>query len=111
MGFNFGFFGTPQHREFNYRPVYYDPEKEALKERFAKAEAEGKAAAESRAAQEGAAKKEYVPGQYIKGSITDRNYRVERGANKFQKVLGAVALVLAFAVVYLIAKYFPLIWQ
>lgn len=111
MGFNFGFFGTPQHREFNYRPVYYDHEKEALKERFAKAEAEGKAAAESRAAQEGSAKKEYVPGQYIKGSITDRNYRVERGANKFQKILGAVALVLAFAVVYLIAKYFPLIWQ
>ena len=47
----------------------------------------------------------------IKGSITDRNYRVERGANKAQKVLGAVALVLAFAVIWLIAKYYPMIWQ
>ena len=34
MGFNFGFFGTPEHRVFNYRPRYYDEEKEALKEKF-----------------------------------------------------------------------------
>ena len=31
MGFNFGFFGTPEHRVFKYRPRYYDEEKEALK--------------------------------------------------------------------------------
>lgn len=105
MGFNFGFFGTPQHREFNYRPVYYDPEKEALKERFGKVD--GTASKEG----EAAPKKEYVPGQYIKGSITDRNYRVTRGTGKAQKVLGAVALILAFAVIYLIAKYYPLILQ
>ena len=36
MGFNFSFFGTPEHRVFNYRPRYYDPEKEALKEKFGK---------------------------------------------------------------------------
>ena len=34
MGFNFGFFGTPEHRVFHYRPRYYDEEKEALKEKF-----------------------------------------------------------------------------
>jgi len=106
MRFNFGFFGTPQHREFNYKPVYYDPEKEALKERFSKVD--GTASKEEAADAE---KKEYVPGQYIKGSITDRNYRVERGANKAQKILGAVALILAFAVIYMIAKYYPLILQ
>ena len=34
MGFNFNFFGTPEHRVFRYRPRYYDEEKEALKEKF-----------------------------------------------------------------------------
>ena len=34
MGFNFGFFGTQEQRVFNYKPRYYDPEKEALKEKF-----------------------------------------------------------------------------
>ena len=34
MGFNFGFFGNQEQRVFNYKPRYYDPEKEALKEKF-----------------------------------------------------------------------------
>ena len=34
MGFNFSFFGSQEHRVFNYKPRYYDPEKEALKEKF-----------------------------------------------------------------------------
>lgn len=108
MGFNFGFFGTPNHREFNYKPVYYDPEKEALKERFGAIDGSAKEEAENK--QE---KKPYVPGQYIKGSLTDRAYRVEKEkkTNKLQKIIGAVALILAFAVIILIAKYFPLIWQ
>ena len=33
-GFNFGFFGDQEHRVFNYKPRYYDPEKEALKAKF-----------------------------------------------------------------------------
>lgn len=111
MGFNFGFFGTPQHRQFNYKPVYYDPEKEARQERIRRAQEAAKAeqaGAESPVEEE---KKPYVPGMYVKGSVTNRAYRVERGANKSQKILGAVALLLAFAVIILIAKYFPLIWQ
>ena len=26
--FNFGFFGSQEHRVFNYKPRYYDPEEE-----------------------------------------------------------------------------------
>jgi len=107
MRFNFGFFGTPQHREFNYKPTYYDPEKEALKERFG--DIDGRNAKEGESTE--TSKSTYVPGQYIKGSLTDRAYRKERGANPAQKILGAVALLLAFAVIYLIAKFYPLIWQ
>lgn len=106
MGFNFGFFGTPNHREFNYKPVYYDPEKEALKERFGHIDGTDK---EQKKEEE----KPYVPGQYIKGSLTDRSYRVEkdRKVNKIQKAIGAIALILAFVIIFLIAKYYPLIWQ
>lgn len=97
MGFNFGFFGTPEHRVFNYKPRYYDPEKEMLKEKFGKVD--------------GSAEKEYAPGSYIKGSFRDGNYQKTRGASRTQKIIGAVSLILLFVVIYLIAKYYPLIWQ
>ena len=38
--FNFGFFGTPEHRVFKYRPRYYDEQKEALK-KFSESLGEG----------------------------------------------------------------------
>lgn len=34
MGFNFSFFGRQEHRVFNYRPRFYDPEKEERKQMF-----------------------------------------------------------------------------
>ena len=33
-GFNFGFFGEQEHRVFDYKPRYYDPEKEKRKAMF-----------------------------------------------------------------------------
>ena len=30
----FNWFGESEHRVFNYKPRYYDPEKEALKKKF-----------------------------------------------------------------------------
>ncbi len=97
MGFNFGFFGTPEHRVFNYRPRYYDVEKDELKQKFGNVD--------------GSKEKEYTPGSYIKGSLRDGNYQRQSGSSTAQKVIGAVALILAFAIMILIAKYYPLIWQ
>ncbi len=93
--FNFGFFGTQEHRVFNYRPRYYDEEKEALKEKFG--------------AVDGTKDKNYAPGSYIRGSLRNGKYSKTRGANKVQRVIGAVTLILAFVVIYLIAKYYQLL--
>ena len=32
----FNWFGEPEHRVFNYKPRYYDPEKEDRKKKFEK---------------------------------------------------------------------------
>ena len=50
-----GFFQQRQIRKFNYRPVFYDERKEALKNKMDAAEKENA--------------REYVPGASIKGSF------------------------------------------
>lgn len=97
MGFNFGFFGTPEHRVFNYRPRYYNEEKEALKEKFGHVD--------------GTKESEYVPGSYLKGSLRDGNYQRQRSsAMRSSKIIGAVTTILVFVIIYLIAKYFSILW-
>ena len=49
--------------------------------------------------------------RYISGSFRDGAYQKTREASRYQRVIGVVALILAFAVIYLIAKYYPLLWQ
>lgn len=96
MGFSFKFFGTQEVRKFNYRPRFYDPETEERRRKygdFTKKKEDG----------------EYVPGKYIRGSFRDGNYKRTEEVGKNQKVIGAVTMVLLFAVVYLIYKYFPIL--
>ncbi len=95
--FNFSFFGSQEHRVFNYRPRYYDPEKEALKEKFG--------------AVDGSREKNYAPGSYIRGSLRNGNYSKTRGANRTQKIIGMVSLILAFVIAVLIAKYYSLLFS
>ncbi len=101
MGFfNFSFFGESEHRVFNYRPMYYDEEKEALKDKFG--EVDGSKEAERK-------KEGYVPGSYVKGSMRGGNYKRTTGANKAQKIIGLVGLVLFFVVLILMVKFFALL--
>lgn len=92
MGFNFNFFGKQEVRRFNYRPRLYDPEEEARREKFG---------------DHSAKKKEYVPGQYLKGSLRDGNYKETNDVTRNQKFLGVVTVLLLFAVVFALFKYFP----
>ena len=97
MGFNFGFFGTPEHRVFNYKPRYYDEEKDELRKKFGKVDGslEGK-------------DKEYVPGSYLKGSFMDGNYQRQKSeGSRMQKLIGMVALLLAIVALIFIAKCWP----
>lgn len=96
MGFNFGFFGTPEHRVFNYKPRYYDQEKEELRKKFGKVD--------------GGLKKdeEYVPGSILKGSFRDGNYQEQRShAGKAQKLIGLIAMILVVTALIFIAKCWP----
>ena len=92
MGFSFNFFGKQEIRKFNYRPRFYDPEEEARKEKFG---------------DHSAKKKEYVPGEIVRGSLRDGNYKETKDVTKNQTFLGVVTMILMFAVVFALFKYFP----
>ena len=96
MGFSFNFFGTQEVRKFNYRPRFYDPEKEERRRKFGDPSAE---------------KKPYVPGQHIKGSLRDGNYSRTEEIGKNQKVIGIITTFLLFAVIFLIVKYYPILLE
>ncbi|MGM9762529.1 MAG: hypothetical protein ACI3ZQ_00705 [Candidatus Cryptobacteroides sp.] len=100
MGFNFGFFGSNEHRVFNYKPRYYNPEKEALKEKFGAVDGTNEKTGEK-----------YVPGSYLKGSFREGNYQRTRQVGRMQKIIGMVTLILIFAVLILIAKFYGLIYN
>lgn len=97
MGFSFNFFGTQEVRKFSYRPRFYDPETEERRKKygdFTKPQEE---------------QKEYVPGSYVRGKLRDGNYSQTKDVSRNQKVLGIITMILLFAVVFLIYKYFPIL--
>ena len=95
MGFSFNFFGTQEVRKFSYKPRFYDPETEERRKKygdFTKPKDE-----------------KYVPGNIVKGSLRDGNYQRKQEVSRNQKTIGMVTMILLFAVVFLIFKYFPLL--
>ena len=92
MGFSFNFFGKQEVRRFNYRPRLYDPDEEERREMFGDHSAE---------------KKDYVPGELVRGSLRGGNYKSSKDVTRNQKYLGMLTIVLLFAVVYALFKYFP----
>ena len=97
----FSFFGDDEHRVFNYKPIYYDPEEEKRKQMFG--------------AVDGTLEKEkekgtYVPGSYIKGSLRDGAYSRRRGTmGKTRTIIGIITMLLIFAVLYFIAKFYSML--
>lgn len=102
----FSFFGDSEHRVFNYKPIYYNPEEEERKRRFGRVDGSlGNTASDESGKQ--SAKDTYVPGSYIKGAFKDGNYRSSRGhASKAQTIIGIVTMLLVFAVLYMIARFY-----
>ena len=96
MGFNFSFFGKQEVRKFNYKPRFYDPEAEERRKKYGDFTKD-------------AQKKEYVPGQSIKGSLRDGNYSRTEDLSRNQRLLGAISLILLFGVIFLLWKYFPIL--
>ena len=98
MAFNFGFFGSQDHKVFNYKPRYYDPKKEELKKKFGHVDGTD-------------AKKDenYVPGSYLRGSMTGNDGRKTVG--KAQSFIGIFSLILFFVVLIYAVKIFSTLWN
>lgn len=101
----FNFFGDHEHKVFDYKPIYYDKEKEERKRLFG--DVDGSREKEMEEAKE---KGTYVPGSYIKGALRDGNYqRTRSSSTKAQNIIGLVGLVLIFVVLFYIAKFYQLL--
>ena len=99
--FNFGFFGNQEHMVFNYKPRYYDPEKEARKAMFGDVDGTN-----DKAREEGT----YVPGASIRGAFRNGNYKRTRGTtNRVQAIIGFVTLLLIVVVLIYITKFYSLL--
>lgn len=100
MGF-FNFFGDNEHRVFNYKPIYYDPEEEERKRKFGAVDGTMEAQKKDGT---------YVPGSYIKDSLRDGHYQKTRThLKKTQVIIGIITMLLICAVLYLIAHFYSLI--
>lgn len=100
-GFNFGFFGNQEHRVFNYRPRYYDPEEEERKRMFGDVDGSNE-----KAKQEG----KYVPGSSIRGAWRDGNYqRTRTTQTRTQVIISIVTLLLIAVVLVFITKFYALL--
>ena len=98
----FNFFGEGEHRVFNYKPIYYDEEEQKRKEFFGDDLNPKKS--------DGSSKDTYVPGSYIKGNMSNGAYkRTREHMSKTQTIIGIVTLILIFAVLYFIAKFYSMI--
>ncbi|MBO5563724.1 MAG: hypothetical protein IJ701_05680 [Bacteroidales bacterium] len=100
-GFNFGFFGNQEHRVFNYRPRYYDPEEEERKRMFGEVDGTNE-----KARKEG----RYVPGSSIRGAWRDGNYQRTRVTrSRTQTIISIVTLLLIAVVLVYITKFYSLL--
>ena len=95
MGFNFSFFGKQEVRRFSYKPRFYDPQAEERRKKYGDFTKP--------------ANEEYVPGNHLKGSLRDGNYRRKHDVSQNQKMIGMATMLLLLAVVYLLVKYFPIL--
>ena len=101
MALNFGFFGQQEHRVFNYRPRYYDPEAEERRRLFGDVDGTNE-----KAKKDGT----YVPGSSIRGAWRDGNYkRTRTTASRTQTIIGIITLLLIALVLIYVTKIYGLL--
>lgn len=108
MGFNFSFFGDNSHRQFNYKPRYYDVEAEQRRQFFGEHPEIDELPEQQEMDQ---AQVQHKPGRYISGSFRDGNYqKMSQGTSRTQKIIGMVTLILVFVVLYFFAKFYTMLF-
>jgi len=102
MAFRISFFNSPKPRVFNYRPRYFDPEKERWEQRRAQLNAEKKG-------ETGTATQERLfqhnPGSHIRGSFQKALFENRRrtGDNKYVRVVVILSIVTLFVAAFYLA--------
>ncbi len=92
-----GFFQQRQIRKFNYRPVFYDERKEALKNKMDAAERENA--------------REYVPGASIKGSFKRMEVaRKDLKYTPFMRFISIMGIAAALAAAVYMAQLMGLLF-
>lgn len=97
----FNFFGSGEHKVFDYKPIYYDKDEEERKRKFG--------------AVDGSLEKDkkegrYVPGSYIRGSMRDGKYQKTRSnSNRAQRIISLVGLILFIAIMFLFIKFYSIL--
>ncbi len=91
----FNFYGRGEHRVFDHKPIYYDPEKDKLRRYFGDVDGSSENA-------------EYKPGSLIRGSFSDsRSNGLDKPMKRVQTIITVVTIVLVIAVMFLILKLYP----
>ena len=96
----FGWFGDQKHRVFNYKPIYYDEEKEARRQMFGSVDG---------SLEDKVDKGEYVPGASIRGAFRDGAYARKRSGGKAHAFIGIVGLALVAVILIFITKFYSLL--
>lgn len=91
------FFSIPEHREFSYKPRYYDPTKEHVKK------------LEEKYGEEKKSKEHYIPGMAIRkayhsGDITGK--RSNSNGTFLKRIMIFVTLIILFLAAYYLAMGF-----
>lgn len=97
----FNWFGEQEHNTFDYKPIYYDKEKDELRQKFGRVDG----TVDKEVKKDG-----YAPGSYIKGSLRNGNYqRTKRAGSRAQGIIGVIGLVLVIMVLFGIIKFYTLL--
>ncbi len=93
------FFKTPRHRVFEYKPLYYDPRKEALEEKI---ENERKREAG-----------EYVPGDHIRRGFGKMKFDSRRssGPSRLIRFITVITIATIFIALYYFTDVFQFFWN
>jgi hypothetical protein len=96
----FGWFGDQEHRVFNYKPIYYDKEKEERRKMFGDVDGSNEKEAKD---------KGYTPGTYLHGAFRNGNYATRRSSSRAQAIIGIVGLILVAVILIFITKFYSLL--
>jgi len=95
----FDFFEAPERRTFNYKPIYYDPEKEERKKKYGHVDGTNEKEMKS---------EDYVPGASLEGAFTGGKYTRSRGVTRAQSIIRIIAFLLIAVMLIYLAKFFSL---